>query len=312
MKIIRAEHLGMCFGVRDAITLASETARHHPLTILGDLVHNADVVGRLRRLGAVVQQSPDQVKTATVMTTAHGVSNRRLEALRKGERQVLEATCPLVRAAHEALGQLVQAGYYPVIVGLRDHVEVRGMTEDLAEVDVVLTADDVAGMRERARYGVVAQTTQPLQKVWRLADLIRHRFPRAEVRVVDTVCRPTKLRQWDAERLGAQCEVVVVVGGVHSNNTRQLVETCRRQGARAHQVERAQDVRVDWLRGVEVVGLTAGTSTPDDVIDGVEGRLHELAEALSRELAPKRPKEDHTVPTDFRVASGAILSSRWE
>jgi 4-hydroxy-3-methylbut-2-enyl diphosphate reductase len=295
MKIIRAEHLGMCFGVRDAITLASETARHHPLTILGDLVHNEDVVDRLRQLGARMQASPDQVQTATVMTSAHGVSNRRLEALRKGGRQILQATCPLVKAAHEALGKLVQAGYHPVIVGLRDHVEVRGMTEDLEEVDVVLTADDVGCMRERLRYGVVAQTTQPVQRVWRLADLIRHRFPRAEVRVTDTVCRPTKLRQWDAERLGAQCEVVIVVGGIHSNNTRQLAETCRRQGARVYQVERAQDLQVDWLRDVAVVGLTAGTSTPDDVIDAVEGRLHAIQETLHRQIVLECRSEDQPV-----------------
>jgi 4-hydroxy-3-methylbut-2-enyl diphosphate reductase len=289
MKIIRAEHLGMCFGVRDAITLASETARHHPLTILGDLVHNEEVVDRLRRLGARVEPLAAEVRTATVMTTAHGVSDRRLQALRAGGLQVLEATCPLVKAAHGALRDLVQAGYHPVIVGLRDHVEVRGMTEDLAEVDVVLTADDVGRLRERSRYGVVAQTTQPIERVWQLADLIRHRFPQADVRVVDTVCRPTKLRQWDAERLGKVCEVVVVVGGGHSNNTRQLVETCRRQGGRAYHVERAEDVRAEWLRGVAVVGLTAGTSTPDDVIDGVERRLEQLGTSADADRSPRPP-----------------------
>ena len=112
-----------------------------------------------------------------------------------------------------------------------------------------------------------------------MADLIRHRFPHAEVRVVDTVCRPTKLRQWDAERLGARCEVVMVVGGRHSNNTRQLAETCRRQGARVYQVEREDDLQAEWLQGVQVVGLTAGTSTPDDVIDAVEARLLEMGGA---------------------------------
>jgi 4-hydroxy-3-methylbut-2-enyl diphosphate reductase len=288
MKIIRAEHLGMCFGVRDAITLATETARHHPLTILGDLVHNADVVGRLQRAGVRIEESLDRVRTATVLTTAHGVSQRRLEELGRQGRTILEATCPLVKTAHEALRELAAAGYHPVVVGMRSHVEVRGLTEDWDDVDVVLTADDVNCLRERARFGVVAQTTQPIQRVWRLADLIRHRFPRAEVRVVDTVCRPTKLRQWSAERLGAECKVVVVVGGVHSNNTRQLAETCRRHGARAYQVERAEDLRVDWFVGTPVVGLTAGTSTPDDVIDEVEARLHEVGEMLERKSTEKR------------------------
>lgn len=296
MKIIRAEHMGMCFGVRDAITLAAETARHHPLTILGDLVHNEDVVQRLRKLGSRIQPRLGEIQTATVMTTAHGISDRRLEALRKGGHQVLEGTCPLVKAAHSALRGLVESGYYPVIVGLRDHVEVRGMTEDLAEVDVVLTAEDVGAMRERPRYGVIAQTTQPIERVWRMADLIRHRFPQSEVRVVDTVCRPTKLRQWDAERLGAECDVVIVVGGTRSNNTRQLAETCRLRGARSYQVERAQDLKAEWLQGVKVVGLTAGTSTPDDVIDAVESRLQELEESLRCESAAEFSRDEHSMP----------------
>ncbi len=279
MKIIRAEHAGMCFGVRDAIELARETARHHSLTVLGDLVHNEDVVERLRSQGIRMERELADVGTATVMTTAHGVSEKRLADLRGRGLGVVESTCPLVRVAHRALKDLVDASYHPVVVGVRGHVEVRGLVEDYPEADVILSADDVSGLRERVRYGVVAQTTQPLERVWRLADLIRHRFPGAEVKVVDTVCRPTKLRQWDAERLGRTCELVVVVGGRKSNNTGELAETCRKGGARVERVERAEDLRGEWLTGVEVVGLTAGTSTPDDVLDRVERRLRELVEA---------------------------------
>lgn len=276
MKLIRAQHLGMCFGVRDAIALAAETARHHPLTILGDLVHNDDVLRRLRERGIVIEESLPRVRTSVVMITAHGVSDRRRADLVRRGANVLEGTCPLVRSAHRAVEELVHGGYHPVIVGVAGHVEVRGITEDLADFDVILTADDVNRLQERARYGVAAQTTQPIERVWRLADLIRRRFPASEVRVVDTVCRPTKLRQWSAERLGAVCGVVIVVGGARSNNTRELAATCRRGGARVYQVERADDLRMEWVRGVEVVGLTAGTSTPDEVVDGVELRVREL------------------------------------
>jgi 4-hydroxy-3-methylbut-2-enyl diphosphate reductase len=175
------------------------------------------------------------------------------------------------------VARLVREGYHPVILGKRDHVEVRGLTEDLTEFDVVLSEADVAALTERSRFGVVAQTTQPIERVRELAGLIRQRFPRSEVRFIDTVCQPTKQRQHAAVELAQHCDVVIVIGGAHSNNTRELVETCRRHCARVHHVQTAADLQAGWLAEAQAVGLTAGTSTPDVVIDEVERRLHELA-----------------------------------
>jgi 4-hydroxy-3-methylbut-2-enyl diphosphate reductase len=186
---------------------------------------------------------------------------------------VVEATCPLVRVAHRAVAALVRDGYHVVIVGQRDHVEVRGLTGDLDCVDVVLEEADVLALEERPRFGVAAQTTQPLEKVRRLVDLIRRRFPRSDVRFLDTVCKPTKDRQAAAIEMARQADVVIVVGGRSSNNTRELVKTCARYCARVHHVEGDADVRPEWLEGADVVGLTAGTSTPDEVIDRVEARV---------------------------------------
>lgn len=273
MKIIRAEHLGMCFGVKDAITLALKTARQEPLTILGDLVHNETVLAELRAWGVRLGQSPAEVTTRTVMITAHGASKRRIGETRNRGLNVLEATCPLVHVAHRSLAKLVDEGFHPVIIGKRDHVEVRGMTEDLEQFDVVLCADDVANLRAQARFGVVAQTTQPIEKVRLLAQCIRDRFPNSEVRFVDTVCQPTKQRQGAAVELAQKCDVVIVIGGLHSNNTHELVRTCARFCARVHHVQTADDLHADWFLADDVVGLTAGTSTPDDVIAEVEQRL---------------------------------------
>jgi len=278
MKIIRAEHLGMCFGVRDAITLALDTARHEPLTILGDLVHNENVLATLKAKGVVIGQHADTVNTQTVMVTAHGASERARAQARALGLNVLEATCPLVTVAHQAVAQLVRDGFHPVIIGRRDHVEVRGLTEDLAEFDVVLTEADLVNLPERPRFGVAAQTTQPIDKVRHLVNALRRRFPQAEVRFVDTVCRPTKQRQHAAVELAQQCDVVIVIGGAHSNNTRELVETCRRHCARVHHVQTAEDLLPEWLAGAKVAGITAGTSTPDDIIDRVEQTLRAFAE----------------------------------
>ena len=277
MKILRAEHLGMCFGVRDAIALARQTAQHQPLTILGDLVHNETVVAELRAKGIQIQNDAREVATRTVMITAHGASERRLNAVRDRGLNVLEATCPLVHVAHKAVAKLVGEGFHPVIIGKRDHVEVRGLTEDLAAFDVVLSESDVQQLEERSRFGIVAQTTQPVERVRHLVGLLRRRFPDSEVRFIDTVCQPTKQRQNAAIELAQQSEVVIVIGGADSNNTRELVRTCRRYCHRVHHVQTEQDLQPEWFDRAQTVGITAGTSTPDVVIDGVEKRLQEFA-----------------------------------
>lgn len=277
MKIIRAEHLGMCFGVRDAIALALETANHEPLTILGDLVHNETILAELRARGIQITQRPDNVPTRTVMVTAHGTSQQTLNQTRARGLNVLEATCPLVHVAHRSLAKLVASGAHPIIIGKRDHVEVRGMTDDLAEFDVVLSHEDVLKLCAHACFGVIAQTTQPIERVRELVQLIRQRFPQSDVRFVDTVCQPTKQRQHAAVELAQSSDVVVVIGGAHSNNTRELVATCSRHCQRVHHVQTANDLRAEWFSETDTVGITAGTSTPDNMIAAVELRLRELS-----------------------------------
>src|SRR5712671_2646510 len=138
MKIIRAQHLGMCFGVRDAIALAVAQAESAPLTILGDLVHNETVLSELRQHGIKIVNQPESVETSAVMITAHGASERTRKKVRDRGFGLVEATCPLVHFAHRTVANLVKRGLHPVIIGKRDHVEVRGLTEDLSEFDVVL------------------------------------------------------------------------------------------------------------------------------------------------------------------------------
>jgi 4-hydroxy-3-methylbut-2-enyl diphosphate reductase len=281
MRILRAEHLGMCFGVRDAIALALQEAQSQPLTILGDLVHNETVLADLRARGIQLAQQAASVETPTVMVTAHGASEKAMGRARQRGLTVLEATCPLVHVAHRAVGKLVQEGFHPIIIGKRDHVEVRGLTEDLGEFDIVLSESDVLEIKERSRFGVAAQTTQPIEKVRHLVGLIRARFPNADVRFVDTVCQPTKQRQNSAVELAQQSDVVIVIGGAHSNNTQELVRTCGQHCTRVHHVQTADDLRAEWFTSAETVGITAGTSTPDSLIDSVELWLKNYAASVA-------------------------------
>ncbi len=277
MNIIRATHLGMCFGVRDAIALALESAQAAPLTILGDLVHNPTVLEALAARGVAMATDVAQVTTPTVMVTAHGTSQRHLARTRALGLTVVEATCPLVHVAHRAVSALVRDGYHVVIIGQRDHVEVRGLTGDLDDFDVVLDEAGVQALEERPRIGVAAQTTQSIEKVRHLVGVIRKRFPRSDVRFIDTVCKPTKERQQAAVDLARASDIVIVIGGATSNNTRELVKTCGRYCARVHHVQTEADLIPGWFRDVRTVGITAGTSTPDDVIDRVEGRIRMFA-----------------------------------
>jgi 4-hydroxy-3-methylbut-2-enyl diphosphate reductase len=285
MRIIRAEHLGMCFGVRDAIALAINQADTAPLTILGDLVHNATVLRTLRDKGIAFVRETPEAATSTVMVTAHGASQRRLSDARARGLTVVEATCPLVHVAHRAVASLVREGYHPIIIGQRDHVEVRGIIEDLEACDVVLHEQDVLALDEHPRIGIASQTTQPLDRVRHLVALIRRRFPASEIRFIDTVCKPTKQRQTAAVDVARRSDVVIVIGGANSNNTRELVNTCARYCARVHHVQTEWDLRAEWIAGVETIGITAGTSTPDDVIERIDRRLRELAELASADTA---------------------------
>jgi 4-hydroxy-3-methylbut-2-en-1-yl diphosphate reductase len=308
MRIIRANHLGMCFGVRDAIALALSRADAGPLTILGDLVHNPTVLGSLAARGIAFANEAAHVTTDTLMVTAHGASARALASTRALGLTVVEATCPLVHVAHQAVAALVRDGYHVVIIGQRDHVEVRGLTGDLDDFDVVIDEEGVLTLEEHQRIGIAAQTTQSIEKVRQLVASIRKRFPRSDVRFIDTVCKPTKERQSAAVELARAADVVIVVGGRTSNNTRELVKTCGRYCSRVHHVQTEAELIPEWFGDADTVGITAGTSTPDDVIDRVEARIRLCADAPAGQVrrvdtqiaTPRRVAEDKRAPEETR------------
>lgn len=280
MKILRATHLGMCFGVKNAIALASKTAANTKLTILGELVHNKTVLDNLRKQGIDFANSQQEIQSSTVMITAHGSSEKTIASLKAKGFDVIEATCPLVKYVHKTVRRLVNNGYHPVIIGLKDHTEVRGIVGDLDEYDIVLTPREILNLKERKKYGVVSQTTQPIALVNELVSLLKNRFPDSEVCFVDTVCEPTKQRQSSAVDLSKQSDVVVVIGGRTSNNTRELVNTCAKYCPRVYHVERAEELEIEWFYNVRTIGITAGTSTPDEVIDSVEEKIWSFAKTI--------------------------------
>ncbi|MCX6856781.1 MAG: 4-hydroxy-3-methylbut-2-enyl diphosphate reductase [Verrucomicrobia bacterium] len=275
MNLHLAQHHGMCFGVRDALRATHSAAMREPVTMLGQLVHNPVVADHLQTLGVRTGhlEQLESAQTQRVVITAHGASDQHRSAWQQAGHVITDTTCPLVRKAHAALAALVQEGYHPVVIGQRDHAEVRGLIGDFPEATVVLSAEQVPLIPERRMIGVVSQTTQPLDLVLHLVSTIKARHPLVEVRFIDTVCHPTKQRQTALEEICRSCQVVVVIGGRNSNNTRQLTEKATRLGVRAHQVETAEDLQADWFAGVTEVGVTAGTSTLDETVRQVMDRL---------------------------------------
>lgn len=285
MKIHLATHYGLCFGVRDAIAMAEDLTRQGPLVLQGQLVHNPVVREQLARRG--VREIERANHAPRILISAHGVSERERSRLQATGARVYDATCPLVHHAHAKLKDLVGHGFHPVVIGQAGHVEIRGLTGDYPQAVVVEQASDLDGIPNVPRIGVVAQTTQPLEKVLALVTKIRRQRPEAEVRFEDTVCRPTKQRQAALEDLLGKVEAVVVVGGFNSNNTGRLLAKVRAAGLPAWQVEQPDQLQPEWFHGIRHLGLTAGTSTLPETVEAVR-------EAIEKLTAPKRSQPEKT------------------
>ncbi len=285
--ILIPDHAGMCFGVKKAITAAEKLLSREPATILGQLAHNPTVQSRLARKGAKIGSLENlQAATKQVVITAHGASDRDRENWKASGYQVLDTTCPLVHLAHRKLAELVSQGYHPVIIGKSGHVEVRGLMGDFPGASVILNPKEISKLPVKEKFGVISQTTQPIDYVRSLVSEIQRQRSGVEVVFQDTVCQPTKDRQKALVELSKAADLILAIGGKNSNNTAQLARTARGLGCPAYHIESAGEIQPEWLHGVQKLGITAGTSTLDEsmnqVIDSLlEGAFSSCAEEES-------------------------------
>ncbi len=286
MRIIKAEVLGMCFGVRDALAILAEVPAPERVTIHGELVHNETVLAQLNERGfQMIKETTRRPlpMTDTVLVTAHGVSDRERQRLISAGKHIVDTTCPLVNAHHEAALKLRDEDRHVLVIGKRGHVEVQGIVEDLSSFDVIQSVGEVRHY-PFAKLGIMCQTTSPARLVRDIRDAVAESNPSADIRFINTVCHPTTDHQKALETLLRQVQAVVVVGGRNSNNTRELAARCREEGVRAFHIQSAEDLDPDWFDGLEVVGLTAGTSTLDTTIDEVYEALTAIAQTGTLEL----------------------------
>ena len=281
MPVIRANALGMCFGVRDALQAMRAIDAPRDVTIHGELVHNEVVLHqlRVRGFGMVGEADRDALPaTPRVLVTAHGVSDRERRRITDAGKALIDTTCPLVRRVHAAALKFAADGFHLIVIGKPGHVEVRGVVEDVPAHDVVPAVDAVRTYGA-SRLGVICQSTTPPELAADVLAEVRRLNPHAEVRFTDTICRPTRDHQRALTDLLPLVEAVVVVGGRNSNNTAELARRVADAGLPACHVVGPGELDAGWVTRFGRVGLTAGTSTLPETVDAVERRLDEMLTA---------------------------------
>lgn len=261
---------GACFGVERALRMVSEQARQAagPVGTLGPLIHNPVVVAELKSQGVDVIDSPAQVESgSTLFMRTHGVAPAVEDEARARGAHVLDATCPFVKKVHVAAQRLAREGYTVFVVGEDGHPEVEGTVGHAPGAKVVGSAADVNEAEVPRRVGLVVQTTLAVQTLREVVAAFVGRCE--ELRVINTICDATSRRQTAAAELARRADVMVVIGGRNSANTTHLADICRQSCARTHHIERPEELCAEWFENVELVGVTAGASTPQAHIEAV-------------------------------------------
>ncbi|MGI8552366.1 MAG: 4-hydroxy-3-methylbut-2-enyl diphosphate reductase [Dehalococcoidia bacterium] len=286
MEILRAHDMGFCYGVRRAVEMMHEAAGERgQIASLGSIVHNPLVIERLGEQGVDVITSLDEVGERPVAITAHGVGPQIMDEIERRGFDVIDTTCPIVTRAQQWARKLTDEGYAVIVFGDPNHKEVRGilgwaMGKAMAVQDEA--AIEALPARLPSRVAVLSQTTHTEAH---FASFVRRLFETrmdriSELRVINTLCNATTSQQAAVEELAPKVEVMVVVGGRESANTRHLAEICQELGTRAYHIERAEELQPEWFTGVNSVGLTAGASTPDFSVDAVQERLQAIGKEL--------------------------------
>jgi len=267
MKVLVAEKCGFCPGVRNAINLAKKTLeKNNVVYSLGPIIHNEDVVRQLAESGLHTVNQIGQIAEGTVLIRSHGATSAELQEIQDKGLDVVDATCVLVKRVQKIARLLHEEGYHVVIIGDRNHPEVRAVVGSAPDVHVAGTEEDLYKLNLGKKLGIICQTTQsPDYFAQMLAAVARRGF--SEIKVINTLCRETMERQEAAVKLCRQVDVMFVLGGLHSANTRKLAELCKKHNPQTFHLQNWQELDKSILSGKQTAGVTAGASTPDEVID---------------------------------------------
>ncbi|MGY8750455.1 MAG: 4-hydroxy-3-methylbut-2-enyl diphosphate reductase [Fidelibacterota bacterium] len=276
MKILVAKDAGYCFGVRDAVKLAYDTAnKNGDVYMLGDIVHNENVVKDLEDAGAKVVDSLDNIpKDKPVLFRAHGTSVETWNSAIKKNMNIVDATCPLVLEIHEEVKKLEAEGRKIIIVGDHGHDEVKGIASQVKDPIIISSSNEALSLRKYKSAGVVSQSTQTIENVQEIINIIMTKV--FDLRFVNTICFPTKRNQSQIKELAEQCDLMVVIGSFTSANSNRLTALAKKRNNKSYQVTNADEINPDWFQKVEIVGVSAGASTPDIIINDVLEKIKKI------------------------------------
>jgi (E)-4-hydroxy-3-methyl-but-2-enyl pyrophosphate reductase len=275
MEIKVAEHSGFCFGVKRAINIAEKTLacnknKKCKIYSLGAIIHNPQVVDELSRKGLEVIKNIDTVKKGTVIISSHGASKDVIGKIRKKKLKLVDATCPFVKYAHDIVKKLKKEGYNIIIAGDREHVEVKALMS-------------LAGKGEGRKIAVVSQTTQNKDAyIKRILDVLNNDFE--EVRIFNTICKDTARRQNIAHDLLKDCDVMIVIGGKNSANTRRLWQICKERGVDTYHIEAESELNKRCFKGKKRAGIVSGASTPENMVKKVVEKIKEITKKIKGEI----------------------------
>lgn len=288
MEILMAEHAGFCFGVKRAVEMVEEAAREHPVICWGPLIHNSQEIERLRSLGVQTCEDEEAGKNFVtqgeerVLIRTHGVGPEKYNWLRERGQPFLDATCPYVKKAQRLAAEAVEEGYQVIILGDGEHPEVKALQAWTGNQALVVPSWNRLETEKLAdKVAVLAQTTEKEEKYRDLVSYLKERV--SQVREMPTICQATQERQQAAAALAAQVDVMIIVGGKHSSNTRKLWELCKVIQPSSYLIESRHDLEWDWLRNAQRIGITAGASTPAWIIKEVIDKMEEMKETMANE-----------------------------
>ena len=280
MEILLAKDMGFCWGVRRAIDIMEHAAdQYGEIISVGPIVHNPQVVAELEAKGVRLGQPQDASRPVAI--TAHGVGPQVLEEVHATGAEVIDGTCPIVTRSQRWARRMAEQGFSVLVFGDPDHREVRGVIAWAGDKAIPIRDGDPLPDPFPNRVALISQTTQTPERFAQFVAQVmtEHVNDITEMRLINTLCHVTSNQQAAARELAQECDMMLVVGGRASANTRHLLEVVQGEGVRAYHIETADEIEPEWLRGVDRLGVTAGASTPDSAVEAVVERARELAVA---------------------------------
>ena len=284
MKILVAKDAGYCFGVRDAVNLAYDTAKDHgEVYMLGTIVHNEKVVEDLSKAGTKVVDKIDEVpEDKPILFRAHGTAPRVWDKAKNKNLNIIDATCPLVIEIHDEIKKLEAEGRRTIIIGDHGHDEVVGIAAQVENPIILANVEEAKALRKMKKAGVVSQSTQMIENVQEIINVLVEKV--FDLRFVNTICFPTRRNHEQIKELATKCEVMIVIGSFTSANSKRLTQLALERNKRSYQLTNADDLEKSWFENCETVGISAGASTPDDIIRDVVEKIKEIGHVNEEEI----------------------------